>query len=151
MHLNQSYDLLIGENFVVCYLDWLKWSKIYILCKLKYIEHRFSKKNRSFSRTGLYYPKLRPALPVRRTSYITTPPLCFFTWQVRPYVSFQLSYQPIMCSYKLVDVEFNIWGLSYRVENYVHSVSKTSFSLSNDMNTHGNMYLRIFLIFNPHC
>jgi len=32
--------------------------------------------------------------------------------------------QPIMTSYKLVKVEFNVWGLAYRVESYVHSVVK---------------------------
>jgi len=31
---------------------------------------------------------------------------------------------PIMCSYKLVTVEFSVWGLAYRVESYVHSVIK---------------------------
>ena len=34
---------------------------------------------------------------------------------------------PIMCSYKLVTVEFNVWGLAYRVESYVHSVSSILF------------------------
>ncbi|EDO47918.1 predicted protein, partial [Nematostella vectensis] len=29
---------------------------------------------------------------------------------------------PIMCSYKLVNVSFDVWGLSQRVEAYVHKV-----------------------------
>lgn len=33
----------------------------------------------------------------------------------------RLDFKPIMCSYKLVKVEFNVWGLASRVENYVHS------------------------------
>ncbi|XP_065659402.1 cytoplasmic phosphatidylinositol transfer protein 1 isoform X3 [Hydra vulgaris] len=31
---------------------------------------------------------------------------------------------PIMCSYKLVTVEFNVWGLAWRVENFVHNAIK---------------------------
>lgn len=36
----------------------------------------------------------------------------------------RLDSDPIMCSYKLVTVEFNVWGLASRVENYVHSTVK---------------------------
>lgn len=36
----------------------------------------------------------------------------------------RLTYKPIMCSYKLVDVEVGIWGLSHRLESYIHSVIK---------------------------
>lgn len=36
----------------------------------------------------------------------------------------RLTDKPIMCSYKLVNVEFNIWGLGHRVESYVHSAVK---------------------------
>ncbi|XP_031563320.1 cytoplasmic phosphatidylinositol transfer protein 1-like [Actinia tenebrosa] len=32
----------------------------------------------------------------------------------------QETHQPIMCSYKLVNVTFDVWGLSQRVESYVH-------------------------------
>ena len=39
----------------------------------------------------------------------------------------QLDTQPIMTSYKLVKVEFNVWGLAYRVESYVQSVSYIKF------------------------
>ena len=35
----------------------------------------------------------------------------------------QETFQPIMCSYKLVDVSFDVWGLGSRVESYVHKVS----------------------------
>lgn len=31
--------------------------------------------------------------------------------------------QPIMCSYKLVTVKFEVWGLQTRVEQFVHKVS----------------------------
>ena len=34
----------------------------------------------------------------------------------------QDSTSPIMCSYKLVNVSFDVWGLRDRVENYVHRV-----------------------------
>lgn len=34
------------------------------------------------------------------------------------------SHQPIMCSYKLVTVKFEVWGLQTRVEQFVHKVSK---------------------------
>ena len=44
----------------------------------------------------------------------------------------QLDTQPIMTSYKLVKVEFNVWGLAYRVESYVQSVSCIKFS-NNDI------------------
>jgi len=30
--------------------------------------------------------------------------------------------QPIMCSYKLVSVSFDVWALASRVESYVHKV-----------------------------
>ncbi|KAL9956912.1 hypothetical protein ACROYT_G038471 [Oculina patagonica] len=30
--------------------------------------------------------------------------------------------QPIMCSYKLVSVQFDVWGLASRVESFVHKV-----------------------------
>ncbi|RXN00896.1 Cytoplasmic phosphatidylinositol transfer protein 1, partial [Acipenser ruthenus] len=33
------------------------------------------------------------------------------------------SQQPIMCSYKLVTVKFEVWGLQTRVEQFVHKVS----------------------------
>ena len=33
--------------------------------------------------------------------------------------------QPIMCSYKLVTVRFDVWGLASRVESFVHNVSVT--------------------------
>jgi len=36
----------------------------------------------------------------------------------------RLTSHPIMCSYKLVDVEFSVWGIGMRVENYVHSTIK---------------------------
>jgi len=36
----------------------------------------------------------------------------------------RLTYQPIMCSYKQVNVEIGIWGLAHRLESYVHSVVK---------------------------
>ncbi|XP_025855399.2 cytoplasmic phosphatidylinositol transfer protein 1 [Vulpes vulpes] len=32
------------------------------------------------------------------------------------------SHQPIMCSYKLVTVKFEVWGLQTRVEQFVHKV-----------------------------
>ncbi|KAK3713877.1 hypothetical protein QZH41_008164 [Actinostola sp. cb2023] len=32
------------------------------------------------------------------------------------------THQPVMCSYKLVKVSFDVWGLSQRVESYVHKV-----------------------------
>ena len=41
------------------------------------------------------------------------------------YVSVQDTTQPIMCSYKLVNVRFDVWGLSQRVESFVHKVSET--------------------------
>lgn len=34
------------------------------------------------------------------------------------------SHQPIMCSYKLVTVKFEVWGLQTRVEQFVHKVSE---------------------------
>lgn len=33
------------------------------------------------------------------------------------------THQPIMCSYKLVTVKFEVWGLQTRVEQFVHKVS----------------------------
>lgn len=36
----------------------------------------------------------------------------------------RLTYKPIMCSYKLVNVDVGIWGISHRLESYVHSVVK---------------------------
>lgn len=36
----------------------------------------------------------------------------------------RMNTHPIMCSYKLVKIEFNVWGLAYRVESYVHSAVK---------------------------
>lgn len=35
------------------------------------------------------------------------------------------THQPIMCSYKLVTVKFEVWGLQTRVEQFVHKVSET--------------------------
>ncbi|ELW67478.1 Cytoplasmic phosphatidylinositol transfer protein 1 [Tupaia chinensis] len=35
------------------------------------------------------------------------------------------SHQPIMCSYKLVTVKFEVWGLQTRVEQFVHKSSNT--------------------------
>ena len=32
------------------------------------------------------------------------------------------THQPIMCSYKLVTVKFEVWGLQTRVEQFVHKV-----------------------------
>lgn len=32
------------------------------------------------------------------------------------------SQDPIMCSYKLVSVKFEVWGLQSRVEQFVHKV-----------------------------
>ena len=32
------------------------------------------------------------------------------------------SQEPIMCSYKLVTVKFEVWGLQTRVEQFVHKV-----------------------------
>lgn len=32
------------------------------------------------------------------------------------------STQPIMCSYKLVTVSFDVWGLATRVESFVHKI-----------------------------
>lgn len=32
------------------------------------------------------------------------------------------SQDPIMCSYKLVTVKFEVWGLQSRVEQFVHKV-----------------------------
>lgn len=32
---------------------------------------------------------------------------------------------PIMCSYKLVTVKFEVWGLQTRVEQFVHKVIST--------------------------
>ncbi|XP_055472223.1 cytoplasmic phosphatidylinositol transfer protein 1-like, partial [Psammomys obesus] len=32
------------------------------------------------------------------------------------------NHQPIMCSYKLVTVKFEVWGLQTRVEQFVHKV-----------------------------
>lgn len=34
--------------------------------------------------------------------------------------------KPIMCSYKLVSVKFEVWGLQTRVEQFVHKVSGSS-------------------------
>ena len=31
--------------------------------------------------------------------------------------------KPMMCSYKLVRVKFEVWGMQTRVEAYTHSVS----------------------------
>lgn len=30
--------------------------------------------------------------------------------------------QPIMCSYKLVDASFEVWGMQTRVEDFIHKV-----------------------------
>lgn len=32
------------------------------------------------------------------------------------------SQEPIMCSYKLVTVKFEVWGLQTRVEQFIHKV-----------------------------
>lgn len=34
--------------------------------------------------------------------------------------------EPIMCSYKLVTVKFEVWGLQTRVEQFVHKVRSHS-------------------------
>lgn len=36
------------------------------------------------------------------------------------------SQDPIMCSYKLVTVKFEVWGLQSRVEQFVHKVGVQS-------------------------
>ena len=36
---------------------------------------------------------------------------------------FQDNTEPIMCSYKLVSVSFDVWALASRVESFVHRVS----------------------------
>lgn len=36
------------------------------------------------------------------------------------------SQDPIMCSYKLVTVKFEVWGLQSRVEQFVHKVGMQS-------------------------
>lgn len=33
------------------------------------------------------------------------------------------NYQPIMCSYKLVNSSFEVFGMQTKVEEYIHSVS----------------------------
>ena len=38
---------------------------------------------------------------------------------------FQEFTKPIMCSYKLVTVQFDVWALATRVESFVHKVSLT--------------------------
>ncbi|KXJ21707.1 cytoplasmic phosphatidylinositol transfer protein 1 [Exaiptasia diaphana] len=43
----------------------------------------------------------------------------------------QETQQPIMCSYKLVKVSFDIWGLSQRVESYVHKVIQDILSVGH--------------------
>lgn len=34
---------------------------------------------------------------------------------------------PIMCSYKLVNAYFEVWGFQTKVEEFIHSVSKHNF------------------------
>lgn len=38
------------------------------------------------------------------------------------------SQEPIMCSYKLVTVKFEVWGLQTRVEQFVHKVGTENIS-----------------------
>lgn len=43
------------------------------------------------------------------------------------------SQDPIMCSYKLVTVKFEVWGLQSRVEQFVHKVWLMSLALFNTL------------------
>lgn len=36
------------------------------------------------------------------------------------------SFNPIMCSYKVVNAYFEVWGLQTKVEEFIHSVSLIS-------------------------
>lgn len=38
--------------------------------------------------------------------------------------------QPIMCSYKLVNASFEVWGLQTRVEEFIHSVNIKNYNIS---------------------
>lgn len=57
------------------------------------------------------------------------------------------THQPIMCSYKLVTVKFEVWGLQTRVEQFVHKVSETGAvpypSRKQNSNTHGNVAMAV--------
>jgi len=49
----------------------------------------------------------------------------FYSWYGELWCVFfsQETCDPIMCSYKLVRVKFEVWGLQTRVESYLHRVS----------------------------
>lgn len=52
-----------------------------------------------------------------------------------------------MCSYKLVTVKFEVWGLQTRVEQFVHKVSETGAvsypSHKQDSSTHKNVAVAV--------
>jgi hypothetical protein len=55
-----------------------------------------------------------------------------------------------MCSYKLVTVSFDVWGLQSRVESFVHKVSVMSFVSSLCMlfwDTPGSLYSSVGFVF----
>lgn len=41
------------------------------------------------------------------------------------------SADPLMCSYKLVLVQFNLWGLQYKVENFIHNFIRETLLLAH--------------------
>ena len=55
--------------------------------------------------------------------------------------------KPIMCSYKLVRVKFEVWGMQTRVEGFTHSVSMDTESGS----THVSFLVLPFLALPSSC